>query len=328
MDPTIRDTDGRGDARRTSQAGRRVLITGGAGFVGVNAAAQLIKEGWAVTLLDNLIRPGTERNLKWILTRQPTRVRFVKEDVRNVDAMAGHVRDQDAVLHLAAGMDDVDPRGTLNVLEAARQHNHDVPLVYTSTSKVYGPRSENSPCQETQPLDPRGTYASSKGAADQHVRDYARNFDMNTVVLRLASVYGTHEYGNEHEGWVALFTHSILRDRELTIRGDGTEVRDLLDVRDLSAVLATVIDKIAIARGEVYNVGGGNENKRSVLEVVHQIGEVSGRKPRYDFGESPDDDTKYYVSDIEKARRDLGWEPKIDFDRGLRDLVAWAESVR
>jgi CDP-paratose 2-epimerase len=78
----------------------------------------------------------------------------------------------------------------------------------------------------------------------------------------------------------------------------------------------------------VYNIGGGDENRRSVLEVVNQIGELSGRKPGYELAGSRDDDAKYYVSDIEKARRDLGWEPKIDFDRGLRELVAWAESVR
>src|SRR5437764_12707356 len=79
---------------------RRVLITGGAGFLGVNAAAHLIKEGWHVTLLDNLSRPGTERNLKWLITRYPNRTSFVKEDVRTADAIAEHVRDQAAITHL------------------------------------------------------------------------------------------------------------------------------------------------------------------------------------------------------------------------------------
>lgn len=328
MDPTIRDTDGRGERQRTRTAERRALIAGGAGFVGVNVALQLIKQGWAVTLLDNLSRPGTERNLRWILTRYPLRLRFVKGDVRNGDAIAEHVRGQDAVVHLAAHVDDVDANGTLNLLEAVRLHNHDAPLLFTSTSRVYGPLRDKSPCSETQPLDLRGTYASAKGAADHHLRDYAREFDMSTVVLRLGSVYGTHQYGEEDDAWVARYTHSILRDRELRIPGDGTEVRDLLDVRDLSALCATVIDKIGIARGEVYNVGGGAGNQRSVRAVVDRIAELSGRKPRVEFGELPQSEPKYYVSDIEKARRDLGWEPKIEFDRGLRELIAWAESVR
>ncbi|HET9782281.1 MAG TPA: NAD-dependent epimerase/dehydratase family protein [Candidatus Dormibacteraeota bacterium] len=330
MDPTIRDTDARGDSARTRPPERRALITGGAGFVGVNTANHLIKNGWAVTLLDNLARPGTERNLKWILTRYPARVGFVKQDVMNTDAMAAHVRGQDAVLHFAVQPGDleVNTRGSLNVLEAARVHNPDAPVVYTSTTKVYAPRADKNPCAETQAVDYRSPYASSKGAADEYVRDYARRFDMNTVVLRLSSVYGVHQYGNEDDAWVGRLAHSILRDRPVKIQGDGKEVRDLLDVRDLSALCATVIDKIAIARGEVYNAGGGAENQRTVLDVAGRIGELTRHEARLEFVERPDDEPEYYVSDIEKARRDLGWQPKLGLERGLRDLLEWAESAR
>jgi CDP-paratose 2-epimerase len=340
MDPTMRDTDRHADAGTTRPPERRALITGGAGFLGVNAAIHLIKEGWAVTLLDNLSRPGTERNLKWVLTRYPTRVTFVKEDVRNADALADHVKGQDAILHLAGQVAvttslvdpntdfDVNARGTLNVLEAARIHNHDAPLIFSSTNKVYGKLDHNNgPCPESQPLDFHSPYGCSKGAADQYVRDYARVFDMNTVVLRQSCIYGSHQYGTEDQGWVAHFVHSILRERPLTIYGDGTQVRDLLDARDLSALYVAAIDKIAIARGEIYNVGGGTENQRNLLEVIDQIGELTNRKPQFSFADWREGDQKYYVSDIEKARRDLGWAPKIDFDRGLRDLITWAESV-
>ena len=336
----MRDTDGQGGPSKAKPAERRILITGGAGFLGVNAAIHLIKEGWGVTLLDNLSRPGTERNLKWVLTRYPTRVAFVKEDVRNTDALGQHVKDQDAVLHLAGQVAvttslvdpntdfDVNARGTLNVLEAVRNHNHDAPLVFASTNKVYGKLDhKDGPCKETQPLDFHSPYGCSKGAADQYVRDYARVFDMNTVVLRQSCIYGAHQYGTEDQGWVAHFVHSILKDRPLTIYGDGTQVRDLLDARDLSNLYATVIDKIGIARGEIYNVGGGAENQRNLLEVIDQIGELSRRKPQYSFADWREGDQKFYVSDIEKARRDLGWEPKVGFDGGLRELIAWAESV-
>jgi CDP-paratose 2-epimerase len=340
MDPTMCDTDGNGGQRNTKRADRRILITGGAGFLGVNAAIHLIKDGWDVTLLDNLSRPGTERNLKWVLTRFPSRVSFVKEDVRNAEALAQHVKDQDAILHLAGQVAvttslvdpntdfDVNARGTLNVLEAVRNHNHDAPLVFSSTNKVYGKLDhKDGPCKETQPLDFHSPYGCSKGAADQYVRDYARVFEMNTVVLRQSCIYGAHQYGTEDQGWVAHFVHSILKARPLTIYGDGTQVRDLLDARDLSALYTTVIDKIGIARGEIYNVGGGAENQRNLLEVIDQIGELTGRKPQYSFAGWREGDQKYYVSDIEKARRDLGWNPKVDFDMGLRELIAWAESV-
>jgi CDP-paratose 2-epimerase len=340
MDPIDRATKTRSYPPTPTEAERRVLITGGAGFLGVNAAHHMIKEGWHVTLLDNLSRPGTERNLKWLITRYPDRTTFIKEDVRNAAALPEHVQGQDAVIHLAGQVAvttslvdpstdfDVNARGTLNVLEAVRLHNHDAPFLFASTNKVYGQLEENnSACKETQPLDFHSPYGCSKGAADQYVRDYSRVFGMNTVVLRQSCIYGAHQYGTEDQGWVAHFVHSILRERPMTIYGDGTQVRDLLDARDLSALYALAIDKIAITRGEVYNVGGGPENQRNLLEVIDQIGELTGKKPQFSFAAWREGDQKHYVSDIGKAGRDLGWEPKVDFERGLRELIAWAETV-
>jgi CDP-paratose 2-epimerase len=342
VDPNARyakDLDG-GDDTPSAPPDRRALISGGAGFLGINAAHHLIKQGWHVTILDNLSRPGTERNLKWLLTRFPNRLTFVKEDVRNAAALPPHVRDQDAVLHLAAQVAvttslvdpetdfDVNARGTLNMLEAVRLHNHDAPFVFASTNKVYGKLDKNnSACNETQPLDFHSPYGCSKGAADQYVRDYARCFGMNTVVLRQSCIYGAHQYGTEDQGWVAHFVHSILKDRPLTIYGDGTQIRDLLDARDLCDLYALVVDKIAITRGEVYNVGGGTPNQRNLLEVIDLIGELTGRKPEFSFSDWREGDQAYYVSDVTKAKQQLGWEPKIDFDRGLRDLISWAESI-
>jgi len=342
VDPNARYAKdlGGGDETPSATPDRKALISGGAGFLGINAAHHLIKQGWHVTILDNLSRPGTERNLKWLLTRFPNRLTFVKEDVRNAAALPTHVRDQDAVLHLAAQVAvttslvdpetdfDVNARGTLNMLEAVRLHNHDAPFVFASTNKVYGKLDKNnSACKETQPLDFHSPYGCSKGAADQYVRDYARCFGMNTVVLRQSCIYGAHQYGTEDQGWVAHFVHSILKDRPLTIYGDGTQIRDLLDARDLCDLYALVVDKIGITRGEVYNVGGGTPNQRNLLEVIDQIGELTGRKPEFSFSDWREGDQAYYVSDVTKARQQLGWEPKIDFDRGLRDLIAWAESI-
>ena len=348
MDPTSLINESKVSAHtapRTSRvtgvdSGRRLLITGGAGFLGVNAALRMIDNGWHVTVLDNLVRPGTERNLKWLITRQPTRTTFIKEDVRNAGALADHVKNQDAILHLAGQVAvttslvdpitdfDVNARGTLNVLEAARLHNPDAPLVFASTNKVYGKLDKNNAaCKESQPIDFHSPYGCSKGAADQYVRDYARVFGMNTVVLRQSCIYGAHQYGTEDQGWVAHFVHSILHDRPLTIYGDGTQVRDLLDARDLSELYAIVIDKIAITRGEIYNVGGGPENQRNLLEVIDQIGELTNRKPSYSFADWREGDQTFYVSDITKAKKELGWEPQVAFDRGLKDLIAWAQSV-
>ena len=348
MDPTARIAEPevslrteprvtRGSERRPA---RRILITGGAGFIGVNAALHFIEEGWHTTLLDNLSRPGTERNLKWLITRHPAHTTFIKEDVRNASSLAQHVRNQDAILHLAGQVAvttslvdpstdfDVNARGTLNVLEAVRIHNREAPFLFASTSKVYGKLDHNnSACKESQPIDFHSPYGCSMGAADQYVRDYARCFHMNTVVLRQSCVYGTHQYGTEDQGWVAHFVHSILNHRPLTIYGDGKQVRDLLDARDLSSLFVTAIERIDRTRGEIYNVGGGPANARNLLEVVDQIGELTHTKPQYAFADRREGDQAFYVSDISKANAVLDWEPRIPFNEGLQDLVAWADSV-
>jgi CDP-paratose 2-epimerase len=150
---------------------------------------------------------------------------------------------------------------------------------------------------------------------------------MNTVVLRQSCIYGAHQYGTEDQGWVAHFVHSILNKRPLTIYGDGTQVRDLLDARDLSVLYQSAINNIERTRGEVYNVGGGPPNQRNLLEVIDLIGELTFSKPTFTFSDWREGDQTFYVSDITKAKQDLGWEPQISFDRGLRDLIAWAASV-
>ncbi len=309
-------------------ATRSVLITGGAGFLGVNAADHLVRDGWKVTVLDNLSRAGTDRNLAWLTRRHPESITFIKEDVRNAEALAPHVRAADAVLHLAAQVAvttslvdpvadfEVNAGGTVNVLEAVRKHNREAPVVFASTNKVYGKlEKSNSACKETQPLDFHSPYGCSKGAADQYVRDYARCFGMRTVVLRQSCIYGAHQYGTEDQGWVAHFVHSI------------PQVRDLLDARDLSRLYALVIDRIGETAGEIYNVGGGPANQRNLLEVIGLIGELTARTPRYSFAGWREGDQEYYVSDIARAKEKLGWEPEIPFDQGLRDLISWAKSL-
>src|SRR5258708_10034737 len=277
-----------GGSRRN--AGRRALITGGAGFLGVNAALHLMADGWHVTVLDNLSRPGTERNLKWLITEHPTRTTFIKEDVRITSALADHVTNKDAILHLAGQVAvttslldpitdfDVNARGSLNMLEAVRLHNPEVPFLFASTNKVYGKLDKNNvACKETQPIDFHSPYGCSKGAADQYVRDYARCFQMNTVVLRQSCIYGAHQYATEDQGCVAHFVHSSLTDRPLPLYADRTHVRTLLDPRDLSVIYLLAIENIDKVRGENFDVGGGPENQRNLLEAIDRIGELTGK---------------------------------------------------
>ena len=334
------ETASRREPRSSPRPRRRILITGGAGFLGVNAALHMIEAGWHITLLDNLSRPGTERNLRWLMAQHANRTTFIKEDVRNATTLSDHVKNQDAILHLAgqvavttslvdpAADFEVNAKGTLNLLEAARKHNPEAPFLFASTNKVYGKLENNNlACKETQPIDFHSPYGCSKGAADQYVRDYARCFQMNTVVLRQSCIYGAHQYGTEDQGWVAHFVHSILNQRPITIYGDGTQVRDLLDARDLSALYQSVIENIDRTRGEIYNVGGGPNNQRNLLEVIQQIAQLTNTKPQHSFADWREGDQIYYVSDITKAKKHLRWEPQVPFDRGLKDLIDWARSA-
>ncbi len=316
---------------------RRLLITGGAGFLGVNAADHFAGRGWRVTILDNLSRAGTEKNLEWIRRRHP-RLDLVREDVRNAGALDQHLKGQDAVIHLAAQVAVTtsleDPRtdfevnalGSLNLLEAARRQAPDAVLLFASTNKVYGQlENHSSACREDQPLDFHSPYGCSKGAADQYFLDYARCYGLHTAVLRQSCIYGRHQYGTEDQGWVAHFVHSILGNRQLTIYGDGSQVRDLLDVRDLCQLYELLLEKAP--SGDVYNVGGGPANARNLLEVISAIEELAGKQSHHTFSDWRQGDQRYYVSDISRAEQRLGWRPRIDFDAGLRELVGWAASL-
>ncbi len=318
----------------------KMLITGGAGFLGVNAADHFARAGWAVTVLDNLSRPGSERNLDWLRAQHRAAVSFLRGDLRDRNGLNAAVRAQDAILHLAAQVAvtssiadpqadfEVNVAGTLNLLEAVRSNCPQAVLLYASTNKIYGSlQGRRRPIDEDQPLDFRTPYGCSKGAADQYVRDYARSFGLRTVVFRQSCIYGPHQYGTEDQGWVAHFVHSIAGGRPITIYGDGNQVRDLLDVRDLCRLYALALEDIDECAGQVFNVGGGPTNARCVLEVIEAIAHLVGVKASCSFSDWRPGDQRYYVSNISRAELVLGWRPEIDFETGLSDVVQWAQSA-
>jgi CDP-paratose 2-epimerase len=333
---------------------RRVLITGGAGFIGVNLAALLAEDGWAVTIYDNLSRSGTERNLEWI-QRTHHEVKFHRADILDKEALRTAVRAQDAVFHLAAQVAvttsmadpetdfEVNARGTLNVLEAIRTQAPKAMTVFASTNKVYGglegwklekqgarwlPESGAKGVDESEILDFHSPYGCSKGAADQYVRDYSRVYGLRTVVLRQSCIYGAHQYGNEDQGWVAHFVYSMLDQQPITIFGDGFQVRDLLDVRDLCRLYMACLANFDAVNGQVFNVGGGPENARSVIEVLHSIEQLMETDAHYTHDDWRPGDQLFYVSDIARLQESLGWRPQFPFEEGLEHLVAWVRAER
>jgi len=330
----------------------KALITGGIGFIGTNLADRLLREGNEVILFDNFGRAGVEENLRWLQREHGERARFVQGDVRDLAAVEKAMTGVNAVFHLAAQVAvttsvvnpqedfSINAQGTVNVLEAARKQARPPIVLYTSTNKVYGGLEHVSVVEratryeleglpygvsETCPLDFHSPYGCSKGTADQYVHDYHRIYGVPTIVFRMSCIYGPHQFGTEDQGWVAHFALTALKERELTIYGDGKQVRDLLYVEDLVKLMLRACAKIDQTAGQVYNVGGGPENTISVwAELREPLQEIVGNLPKVTYDVARPGDQKIYVSDIRKAKEQLGWAPRVGIFEGLGLMVkAW-----
>ncbi len=332
----------------------RILITGGAGFIGSNAARRFRELGHETVLFDNLSRPAARYNLRWLQRLHPD-IRLVQGDVANErDLGVVGKEDFDAILHLAAQVavttSIVDPVadweanavGTFRLLEAVRRRYGSRPesaplLLYSSTNKVYGHLTSGETLRdgrwdlatatdgvsETETLSFESPYGCSKGAADQYVIDYHRSYGLPTVSFRQSCVYGTRQMGEEDQGWVAWFALAATFGLPITIYGDGLQVRDLLWVDDLvDAYLAAVARRDAVA-GKAYNMGGGPAFRLSLKELIGMLEKNLGREIPVGHGPPRLGDQKVFYCDIRRARADLGWEPKVDPEAGVARLLAW-----
>ncbi|MCU7523996.1 MAG: NAD-dependent epimerase/dehydratase family protein [Ignavibacteria bacterium] len=339
--------------RRKKDDIRPVLITGGAGFIGTNLAHRLLSAGTPVIVFDNLSRPGVEENLQWLIDTHGNLLQVRVADVRDPYAVRDSVRQAKSVFHFAAQVAvttslenpvndfEVNLRGTLNVLEALRSLSKPIPLLFTSTNKVYGelidikmqkdttryePANQLIRLQgisEKRHLDFHSPYGCSKGSADQYIIDYARIYNIPNVVFRMSCIYGTHQFGTEDQGWVAFFLLKALRGEQITIYGDGLQVRDILFVDDLIDAMLKAHEQIDMTRGNAYNIGGGPDNTVSLVELLEIIEELHGQKPQISFSTWRQGDQRYYVSNTESFHTVTGWNPQISTRQGVEKLYSW-----
>ncbi|XIA62211.1 NAD-dependent epimerase/dehydratase family protein [Bradyrhizobium sp. TZ2] len=332
---------------------RPVLVTGGCGFIGCNLADRLAGRGNKVIVLDNLARAGVRENAQWLKARYGERVNIVIADIREPILVIDAVREASAVIHLAAQVAvtdsvadpiadfEINARGTINVLEAVRLHNQSAPVLFASTNKVYGRLIDDaqivradqryqpaSPAladgiSESAPLDFYSPYGCSKGTADQYVRDYARVFGLQTVVIRMSCIYGPRQFGTEDQGWIAHFLLSALRGDRLTIYGDGYQVRDALHVSDAADAWLAALDHIALVRGRTFNLGGGPSNSVSLRELIALLKELTGNDISYSFAAWRPGDQPWYVTDTRALSATLDWKPKTSLHDGLISLHEW-----
>ncbi len=321
---------------------RRALVTGGAGFIGSNLTAALLRAGVEVSVFDNLSRAGSRRNLLWLHSLpESRRLRVLIGDVRRPDMLAEACQDQQEIYHFAAQVavtsSLLDPRldfeinlaGTFNLLEAARRQAPGAFVLFTSTNKVYGALDEppSGPgVDEGQPLDLHSPYGCSKGAADQYVRDYGRVYGLRSAVLRMSCIYGPRQNGTEDQGWVAHFMFAALRSEPVWIYGDGEQVRDLLYVDDLIAAM-DALRTCPQAAGQVFNVGGGRSQTRSVRQVLADIEALTGRRIEKRQGPWRVGDQRAYISNTSKLQQMTGWKPRTGVETGFNELYRWARTL-
>lgn len=332
---------------------KKIIITGGAGFIGVNAAKYFADQGWDVFIIDNLSRRGTDLNLQWL--KNHVRFKFEKIDIRNYKDLAKVVSSfkPDALLHLAAQVavtsSVIDPRedfeinalGTFNVLEAVRNKSPETFILNASTNKVYG-KMENAKVierdgryeykdlllgvNEEENLDFHSPYGCSKGVADQYSIDYSRIYGLKTTTLRQSCIYGTRQFGIEDQGWVAWFTIAAALEKQITIFGNGKQIRDVLHVEDLVRAYESVIKNSNKVSGQAFNVGGGPNNTMSLLELLSYLEKELDINIPLKWDDWRPGDQPVFVCDLHKIKNYTGWEPKINVETGVKDLISWVKS--
>jgi CDP-paratose 2-epimerase len=349
----------------------KALITGGAGFVGSNLAAHLLDSHAEVSVFDSLARHGASENLQWLrsLPTATAPLDFTHGDIRNsfdVDQLIRRVK-PDVIFHLAGQvamtMSMQSPRrdfeinvlGSINVLESVRLSSPATAIVYASSNKVYGnlshldlieaetryqPRSyqpggvglASGGVDESTPIEFHTPYGCSKGASDQYMLDYARCFNLRTVVFRHSTIYGGRQFATFDQGWVGWFVRQALESQQVsqcapfTISGDGKQVRDLLHVSDAVACYVAAYEQIASTSGQAFNIGGGVENSMSLLELLNYLENRLNVKLNYTKLPWRSNDQKYFVADNSKALRLTGWSPTISKENGIEDAISWEAS--
>ncbi|MBI4761691.1 MAG: NAD-dependent epimerase/dehydratase family protein [Chloroflexota bacterium] len=301
----------------------KILVTGGAGFIGSHVVDLFIEKGYEVVILDDL-STGRASNLN-------PRAKFYKMDIRSPEVRSIFEAERpDYISHHAAQMDvrrsvaqplfdaDVNILGSINLIECAREFGvkH---FVYISTGgAVYG-EPEYVPCDEAHPINPICQYGASKHTVEHYLFMYHFNYGLNYTVLRYPNVYGPRQDPHGEAGVVAIFTGKMLAGEPVTINGDGEQTRDFVYVGDCAYAnyLAVTVDH----QPGIYNIGWGRPT--SVNDIFHTLAKVTGYPLQPNYGPAKVGETRHIYLEAAKAKRDLGWTPTLSLEEGLERTVAY-----
>ena len=324
---------------------KKILVTGGAGFIGSNFIQYILdhqKDQVLLVNLDALTYAGNLENLKAV--EQDARYRFVKGDVRDKELVEQLFQkyDFDTVVHFAAeshvDRSITDPEvflttnilGTHTLLEAAKsawkcepdnKHSKDyregVRYLQVSTDEVYGALGKTGMFTEATPLAPNSPYSASKASADMLVRAYYQTFGLPVNITRCSNNYGPYQFP---EKLIPLMIHNARHDKPLPVYGDGMQIRDWLHVKDHCAAIAAVLE--AGRPGEIYNIGGNNE--KANLEIVRLIlKELDKSEELIQYVQDRPGHDRRYAIDNTKITTELGWRPAYTFEQGIHETILW-----
>ncbi len=325
------------------------LVTGGVGFIGTNLVVHLLECGHEVVILDDLSRGGVEKNAEFLLRNYGTSPTVI--DIAQEGPVSSFLASQspiDAVAHLAGQVSllesinepmrdfEINAKGTLNLLNFFRLNSPETVIIGMSSNKVYGDLSHvkiredqsryvapdwPNGFDETLPLDFRGPYGCSKGAADQYLADFARTYGLRTASLRQSSVYGPHQHPRSDQGWVAHLVHEAMRDRTIQLNGVGKQVRDLLHATDLARLFVSLAEHLEPGQVNHFNVGGGPENSLSILELFSLLEGSTDARIQYRTGTERPSDQKVFISNNARVSRLTGWSPQVKLETGLSGVI-------
>ena len=298
----------------------RILVTGGAGFIGSHLVRALVRAGHQVRVLDNLSM-GSLESINDVLSE----IEFIRGDVRDYEIVENVAKDIDAIVHLAALIDvaesvkkpdlyfDVNVKGTYNVAKASKNVSI---LIFASSSAIYG-EPIRVPISEDHPLMPRSPYAASKVSGEAFVNAFATQYGFRSIVLRFFNVYGPKQ-SRAYAGVISEFIRRVSKGEPLIIFGDGEQTRDFVHVSDIvNAIMISL--KNEKARG-VFNIGSGEAI--TINQLARLIIKMAGKEDlKLIHAPSRPGDIKYSVANITRAKKELGFEPKMKLELGIKELL-------
>lgn len=306
-----------------------IVVTGGAGFIGSNLAHRLHKDGYDVTVIDDL-STGHIENIADLLDED--RFRFIQGSINDARLLGSTFHGADYILHQAAipsvprsikdplATNHANVDGTLNVLDAARTAEVKA-VVYASSSSIYGD-TPTLPKNEDMVPQPQSPYAVTKRAGELYCQVFWKTFGLRTVCLRYFNVYGPRQDPNsQYAAVIPRFMSRLMNDEDPEINGDGTQSRDFTYVDDV--VDANIQAMLSSAQG-VFNISGGTQV--SLLELLDDMGRLLGKRPRPRFVAKRPGDVMHSLADISRAEEAFGYSPKVDLETGLRRTIEWFES--